>query len=61
MPLIHPAWSDARNNADLRKIAREIRRQILELSFNPDYNEARREYGSFRLSDVAAPYAAVTR
>jgi hypothetical protein len=35
--------------------------KILGLSFNHDYNEARREYGSFRLSDVAAPYAAVTR
>ena len=35
--------------------------KILELSFNHDYNEARREYGSFRLSEVAAPYAAVTR
>jgi hypothetical protein len=29
--------------------------KILELSFNHDYNEARREYGSFRLSDFAAP------
>jgi hypothetical protein len=29
--------------------------KILELSFSHDYDEARRGYGSFRLSDVAAP------
>jgi Rv2525c-like, glycoside hydrolase-like domain len=36
--------------------------KIPELSFSHDYNEARREYGSFRLSrDVAAPHAEATR
>jgi len=36
--------------------------KIAELSFNHDYNEARREYGSFRLPrDAAALSAEVTR